>query len=120
MEAQPSFIKAALARFPVSQSQVRVAAIRLMNNDAFVASLASDAATRSESADAIEAAVIYICSTDARLGISSSQMEAHVLCNKLCEQVESIDTKDLLHLVDAIRRYIRQSHNEPDVTTRFK
>ena len=120
MEAQPSFIKAALARFPVSQSQVRVAAIRLMNNDAFVASLASDAATRSESADAIAAAVIYICSTDARLGISSSQMEAHVLCNKLCEQVESIDTKDLLHLVDAIRRYIRQSHNEPDVTTRFK
>ena len=120
MAAHPSFIKAALARFPVSQSHVRVAAIRLVSNDDFVSALASDAATRNETAEAIAAAIIYVCSTDARLGILCSQEEATMLCKQLCEQLEGTDTKYLMHLAVAIRSYIRQSQNEPVVAARFK
>ena len=96
--------------------------MRLVGNDALMASLAADAATRNESEHAIAAAIIYICSTDGRIGINSSQTEANTLCQKLCEQVscKHMDYNYLIDLTEAIRRYIRQSHSEPDVISRFK
>ena len=99
----------ALVGMPVCfDTATRVRAVALVMNDTLVGYLKKDAATRSETAHSLAAAIFYVCGTTSRSSSDIEKVASGAALADLADEVQ-MTIEEMQQLSDAVRRYIRAS-----------